>query len=79
MKTRRDRMKRKIAQAANLTIKAASYIAELHDEFNSSHPEHAKLLDLIGQNLMLSVNLIEDFWSYTWNERQSDWDAYRNT
>lgn len=76
--TRKTRLyqKRKVADARDDIERALGRIALLHDEFVAVHPDHAGLLEAIAKSLLLSQQMLEDFWRISWGMLPSNWDAY---
>lgn len=76
VKTKRTYLKRKLAQARNDIDRALGKIVDLHEMFESVHPQHAELLEVIAKGLLLQRGLLERFWEISWGSLPKDWDSY---
>jgi hypothetical protein len=77
-KTKRDFLKRSVAQAVNHIEEAQIDLLELKETFEPVHPEQAAMLEAILQSLEMSIAFISDFCMKTWNTLPSSWLSWRN-
>lgn len=77
-KTKRDFLKRSIAQAVNHIEEAQIDLLSLKEIFEPVHPEQAAMLDAILTVLETGISFISDFCMKTWNTLPPTWDAWRN-
>jgi len=64
--------------AYNCMERAAEHLANVHEEFNKQHPEHAQLLELMTTNVFLTQQWIKDFWEGTWGPMPKDVRRWRD-
>ena len=76
-KTKRDILKRKLAQSYNLLDNALVYIRELEEIFRPVHPKHADMLVLIANVIIQAQEFMMQFWEISWGKRPRDIDAWR--
>jgi len=76
-KTKRDILKRKLAQSYNLLDTSLEYLRELEEIFRPVHPEYADFLVLIAQNIIVTQEFMMQFWEKAWGKRPRDIDAWR--
>lgn len=77
-KTKRDFLKRSVAQAVNHIEEAQIDLLSLKEIFEPVHPEQAAMLDAILTVLETGIQFISDFCMATWNTLPPTWDAWRN-
>jgi len=77
-KTKRDILKRTVAQAVNHIEEAEIDILGLKETFDKPHPELAKLLDVIMQALEQVIAIITSFCLQAWGTAPQDWYTWRN-
>ncbi len=66
-RTKRDRMKRKVAQAHRKLENALLDIKCIYDLFENVHPELAEGLEMAGENIVCAQQIIETFAMSSWN------------
>lgn len=76
-KTKRDELKRKIAQVYEHLSRGIIYLGELHVIFEPVHPEHAQMLMLLAQALTQVQSNIEVFCIITWGKVPKHFDRWR--
>jgi len=77
-KTKRDFLKRSIAQAVNHIEEAQIDLLSLKETFEPVHPEQAAMLEIILQSLEMTISFISDFCMKTWNTLPPTWQSWRN-
>jgi len=75
-KTRRDVLKRRVAQAYNNVDRALANVRDLHDQFDPVHPEYGEFLVVIGQTLTQVHKLLMEFWVHAWGELPDDIETW---
>jgi len=76
-KTKRDYLKRTLAQGICHIDTAVDRLKELEDIFRPVHPELADFLALIQGNLLVSKEWALDFWARAWGKRPPDYTVWR--
>jgi hypothetical protein len=77
-KTKRDFLKRQVAQAVNHIEEAQIDLLALKETFAEVHPKQTQMLEVILQSLELSITFIGDFCMATWNTIPPSWQSWRN-
>jgi hypothetical protein len=77
-KTKRDFLKRSVAQAVNHIEEAQIDLLSLKEIFAPVHPEQAQMLEAILTILETGISFISDFCMKTWNTLPPTWNAWRN-
>jgi len=75
-KTKRDTMKRWLAQAVNHNVSGQKLIGRLFGLFENVHPDYAELLVLIGQSMSITEQLMRQFWVLAWGPLPDDLKKY---
>lgn len=76
-KTKRDYLKKALAQAYHDLERGLERIQQVYEPFSEQHPQHAEMLALIGQNVLMSQAFILDFWAKAWGKVPENLDHYR--
>lgn len=66
-RTKRDGLKRKVAQALNSMAKAISDVADIYIEFKDVHPEHAAYLEKLIVQIGLDREALISFAKASWD------------
>ena len=77
-KSKRDLLKRAVAQAANHIEEAQIDLLGVKEAFAPVHPDHAQLLDGVVGGLETMLQLIVSFCYHAWGTSPSSWQAWRN-
>lgn len=76
-RTRRDVLKRKVAQVRHHINIAVGVLTDLHDQFAPVHPEDGQILETLGVYFLKGNEAVEMFYDKTWGSLPSDWDVVR--
>lgn len=76
-KTKRDLLKRKVAQVYEHLEYCLVYLAELYTIFEPVHPEHAEMLMLLAQATTQIQENIKTFCIITWGKIPKHFDRWR--
>lgn len=78
-KTKRDVLKRCIAQAHNNVMRAGSDLATLQEAFQEQHPDMAESLTIMLKTLAMVLTGIDAFCVQAWGHAPSDYDSWRDS
>jgi len=75
-KTKRDYIKRTLAQAYINLEWSGTYLANVYELYKNQHPELAELLSLSVEGIINIENLLELFAKETFGVQQPNWYAW---
>jgi len=76
-KTKRDKLRRELAQAHHHIQVAIDDIGVVHQAFDGTHADFAASLVLLAQALSLVQVGIRKFWLWAWGKVPDNLDSYR--
>lgn len=75
--TKRDQMKRTLAQAHNNIERALGNLMDVEQQFSGVHDDYAEALQIMAQHLIQVQQWILGFWVKAWGKLPKDIDSYR--
>lgn len=76
-RTKRDQLKRELAQALHHLETASNDIGTVWQQFDGVHDDYAQLLVAIGQMIKVVQKHILEFWVLAWGKLPPDIESYR--
>ena len=76
-RTKRDILKRAMAQAVHHNHVSQERVYDLLEVFQAQHPEHAAYLASIITSLDIAERMMLDFWDRSWGPHPDNIDVYR--
>lgn len=76
-KTKRDLLKRKLADAYRSITLAMGSLAELQEIFDGVHEKHSQFLKVAIVTLDFARNALTNFATETWGHAPKDWSSWR--
>ena len=76
-KTKRDKLRRELAQALHHIDIAIDDIGVVHQAFDGVHDDYAASLLLLAQALGITQEGIKKFWLWAWGRVPENFDSYR--
>ena len=76
-KTKRDKLRRELAQALHHIEIAEGDLSVVWQAFEGTHDDYAQLLLLCGQELSMVRAEIRHFWLLAWGKVPDNCDVYR--
>lgn len=76
-KTKRDKLRRELAQALHHIDIAVGDIGVVHQAFEGTHNDYADSLFLLAQSLTMVQEGIKTFWLWAWGKVPDNFDSYR--
>jgi len=72
-----DKAKTKAAQANNHLDMSLAALLELYKMFEPTHKEHAQLIMLVSQSILVCQKQLEEFWVHTWGKLPKTMERFR--
>lgn len=75
--TKRDKMKRSMAQAHHDFDRGLGHLQDVHAEFSGVHDDYADVLEIMAQHVIQVQEWILGFWAKAWGKPPGDINSYR--
>lgn len=75
--TKRDRLKRQLAQAHNDLDRAMANLLAVKAVFDEHHPELGAHLEMLAAGCLMIQQQIIEFWAHSWGKPPQDIGAWR--
>jgi len=77
-KTKRDMLKREVAQALHDLDRAGQNLHTLYTHFAPVHPEYGLYLQVIAESIQVTYEMLLKFWDHAWGPHPETYDHYRH-
>lgn len=75
--TKRDKLKRSLAQAHNDLDRAMANLLQVKAVFDEHHPDLGEHLEMIAKSCLMTQQAILQFWAHSWGKAPRDISAWR--
>lgn len=75
--TKRDKLKRSLAQAHNDLDRAMANLLEVKATFDEHHPDLGSHLEMMATGCLITQNEILKFWAHSWGKAPKDISTWR--